>query len=336
MTDRTRISLREVAARAGVSDATVSRVLNRVDSRISAGTQQRVHKAAADLGYQPNLAARALVTGRTQTLALWLANLREPYYASVIHHTQQEVKRHGFDLLFSEIATMPDQSLDSSKVLAWPADGILGVDIGGRVVPGLVGTLLHQKPFVGMGGYCVPTADFVSVDFTAQVAEAVRHLARIGCRRIAYMVPDWFHRPDDPRQNGYDAVMRETGQAGEYITIPLSDDTRAVARRHLREYVAERGRPDGLFCFNDDIAIGAYRGLRDVGARIPEDTAIIGCDGLEDTLYFDPPLSTLTQPIDEMCAQAWAFLQQRIAEPGRPLQQKWLHPRLEVRGSAER
>jgi DNA-binding LacI/PurR family transcriptional regulator len=108
----------------------------------------------------------------------------------------------------------------------------------------------------------------------------------------------------------------------------------ATVSRALKAYIARHGCPDGLFYFNDDVAIGAFRALRDLGLRIPQDVALVGCAGIEDTAYHDPPLSTIAQPIEEMCVTALSFLIGRIKEPSIPVQQIVLQPRLEVRGSS--
>lgn len=330
-------SLREVALRAGVSDATVSRVLNSVDARIAPETRQRVQRAADEMGYQPNRTARALATGRTQTLALWASNLRSPHSARMIYQTREETIQHEYDLMICGYLFRADGALDTSRLLSWPVDGILTVDLPRGDIPGLEGHLLGGKPFVNMGGYVVEDADHVRVDFTHQARKAVRHLHDVGCRRIAYLLPDWFdwfRQCGDERLQAYESVMAEIGQPPEFLVSP--DETRGAVGPILKEHVRRHGCPDGLFCFNDDMAIGAYRALRDLGRRIPEDVALVGCDGIDDTAYLDPPLTTIIQPIEEMCATAWSFLARRIREPHIPTQQVTLQPRLEVRGSSRR
>lgn len=332
-----RSSLRAVAERAEVSTATVSRVLNGVDVPISPETQQRVRRIAAELGYQPHRLARALATGRTQTVALWASNLRSAHYSQVIYCMRQEIRRHEYDLMVSEAQPYSHDTLDTSRLLSWPVDGILAVELPRAVIPGMEGLLLGGKPFVSMGVYVTPGADSVRVDFTEQVIEAVRHLHTVGCRRIAYLVPnwfDWFRSCRDARLYGYEAVVAEVGQEPEYILTP--DEKRPSVDAVLKEHIARRGHPDGLFCFNDDMAIGAYRALRDLGLRIPGDVTLIGCDGIEDTAYLDPPITTIAQPLEEMCATAWGFLERRMREPNLPLQEITLQATLKIRGSSQR
>lgn len=332
-----RTSLREVANRAGVSDATVSRILNGVNVSIAPETRRRVNQVARELGYQPNRAARALTTGYTQTIALWSVNLRSLYSAHMIDYTHQEMALHNYDLMISGIHYLQDGTLDTSRLMSWPIDGILAVDLPRGRVPGLENSLIWGKAFVNMGAYVMEGTDYIHLDFTQQAIEAVRHLHTIGCKRIAYLVPDWFEwfqECNDARLGAYKTVMEEIGQKPEFIITP--NQTRQAVALSLNAHIEKYGAPDGLFCFNDDLAIGALRALRDLGMNIPEDIALVGCDGIEETTYMDPRITTIIQPIPEMCAMAWTMLEQRIRTPSLPVRQVTLQPRLEIRASSTR
>jgi len=111
---------------------------------------------------------------------------------------------------------------------------------------------------------------------------------------------------------------------------------RAEVRRTIGSYIERFGCPNGIFCYNDDMALGAYRGLCDLGLRVPEQVALVGCDGIEDTQYLETPLSTIVQPVEEMCALAWQFLQKRMQEPDYICQQGIITAKLEIRASSDR
>lgn len=330
------MSLHRVAEQAGVSKATVSRVLSGADVRIASETRHKVQQIAKSLGYSPNRAARALVTGCTQTLALWAVNLRSPYSTQVIYYLDQEIKRHSYDLMIATAQNYNQVTLNTSHLLSWPIDGVFALDLPRAVIPGLEQGLLGGKPFVNMGGYVRQESDYVHVDFHGQVIEAIRHLDAVGCKRIAYLVPDWFdwfRESNDARLGGYEAVMAERAKKPEFILT--SDESRKAVAPAIKQYVEHNGCPDGLFCFNDDMAIGAYRALRDMGIRIPDDIALVGCDGIEDMNYFDPRITTIVQPLEQMCMIAWAFLERRINDHTLPLQQITVQPRLEIRESSK-
>jgi len=327
--------LRQVAERARVSGATVSRILNDVDVSVAPETRLRVRRIASEMGYRPNRAARALATGRTQTLAVWAINLRSPYYSRVINLMREEIIRHEYDLMISGAQFSADNAPATSKLVSWPVDGIIALDLPRGASPGMEESLLWGKPIVTMGAYATEGADCVYVDFLERAVEAVRHLASVGCQRIAYLVPDWFEwfrEIGDARLCGYETAIARMGREPEYIIT--TRESRQDVAPVLQGYIERQGCPDGLFCFNDDMAIGAFRALRDMGLRVPEDVALVGCDGIEETAYTDPRLSTIVQPLEEMCAMAWIFLERRIKDHTIPLQQMTLQPRLEIRQSS--
>ena len=332
-----KVSIRDVAKRANVSHATVSRVLNNVDVPIAPETRQLVRHIADELGYRPNRAARALATGRNQSIVLWTVNLQSAYYGDVIYYTHEEVIRHDYEMLISGASMSDDLTLDKFKLLTWPVDGILAVDLPRGKIPGLNKSLVGDKAFINVGAYVHTDTDYVQVDFEAQAADAVRHLSSVGCKRIAYLVPDWFSWFDsihDARLEGYRTVMAELGQKPEYIVT--WDEKREQVAPALNAYLDQHGVPDGLFCYNDDMAIGAYPIFRERGIKIPDDIAIVGCNGIRDTSYVYPTLSTIVQPLQQVCATAWSFLKQRIDDPTLPLQQIVLSARLDIGGSSRR
>jgi LacI family transcriptional regulator len=128
--------------------------------------------------------------------------------------------------------------------------------------------------------------------------------------------------------------MAEAGKQVEYIITP--DEHRRSVASPLTDYIERHGCPDGLFCFNDDMAIGAYRTLKDLGRRIPDDVALVGCDGIDDLKYLDPRVSTIVQPLEHMCMIAWTFLERRIKNNALPLQHITVQPKLEIRESSQR
>jgi DNA-binding LacI/PurR family transcriptional regulator len=104
----------------------------------------------------------------------------------------------------------------------------------------------------------------------------------------------------------------------------------------IQDYGRDHGRPEAIFCHSDDVALGIYRGLCDAGISVPGNIALAGCDGIEDTEYLECPLTTLVQPVAEMCATAWGFLQMRLEDWTRPAQHAVLRPRLAIRESSGR
>lgn len=339
------ITMVEIARRTNLSPATVSRVLNgKGVGFISAATRQRVLDVARELGYEPNRLARGLVTGRTQVMGAWIRNPDRPYYARILRNLLELASRSGYDMI---VTPMHDQLpgvngsganfVRESTMSSWPADGVFAADC-----PNLAEGYLRRAsqpgvyaPLVGLSSDYSEKADYVGFDVACGVRQAVEHLISIGCKRIAHLSSlIAIDRVRAARAGTYEEVLNRAGLAPEMILAP--NESRAAARNTIVEYVRNNGAPDGLFCLNDDMAIGAYRGLRDLGLRIPEDVAVVGCDGVEDVLYLDVPLTTIVQPVEEMCRQAWEIMQRRLQDPSAPLRQVLLKPELRVDASTRR
>lgn len=326
------ITSKDVAAKARVSPITVSRVFNpRPEFPIAAATKERVHAAARELGYRPNRLARALVTGRTHVVTLHVPEL-SAYYAQIVCATQRLLMEDHYEMIMlidpfrvgEPGAPVPDRR-------PFPCDGILAVDMPGRMDT-LRQTDGHKDtPLVTMGTHPPENADYVVIDLHAGAKEALRHLIDSGARSIGYVVWDFLSGPGDARRDAYELVMREAGLPTRYY--PLSWPSREAASRELGSLLVPGDLPDALFCYNDDLAIGAYYVLREMGVRVPDDIQLCGCDGVPDTKYLAVPLTTISQPVEEMCRRAWRILRARIGDPSLPPQQEILLPHLLVRES---
>ncbi len=325
------VTLKHLAQQLGLSVSTVSRVLSGSrDTVIAVSTARRVRALAEELGYQPNRSARALVTGRSCAVALWMNDLYSSFHALVAHLVYERLHGAGYEVLVRCMEQVPQVvRLGSGHV-----DGILAHDCAGALAMYLRHRARRAMPIVSMGGYVVRSVDHVEIDLYAGAVEAVQHLVDVGCRRIAYLVNAESRQQGDGRRDGYDAAMREHGLTPEYIISV--DQARASAREAVRHHVAANGLPDGLFCHNDEMAIGAYRGLCDLGIRVPQDVALVGCDGIEDTEYLEVPITTIRQPLELMCDRAWNLLKRRMAEPDAEPEGIVLRPELAIRASTRR
>ena len=322
------VTIQDLARELNISHTTVSRVLNNRNSEfISAATRERVWEAASRLGYRPHLAARALVTGRTLQIALLMRYLYSAFHARVVHEVQGRVRQAGYQLM---IATLDPHAPELTLPLEGQVDGFLAFEVGGRAAALLRPANSGPPPLVALGGRDLGDGDCVGFDLAAGTAEALSHLEEIGCRRIAYVGED----KHDPRRTCYEEKMRAAGRTPERVLV--SSQRRGEVREAVAMYLNAHGVPDGFHCFNDEVALGVYRALRDRGVRIPQDAAIVGCDGIEEAAYVDTPLTTIELPIAGMCEQAWQTLHQRLNGADVPTQRTLLLPRLVVRASTQR
>lgn len=329
------ITSKDVAQRARVSPITVSRVFNpRPNFPIAATTRERVHAAARELGYRPNRLARALVTGQTHVVTLHIPEL-SAYYAQIVRATQTLLTADHYEMIMLiDPFRLGDGDIPVPDRRPFPSDGIIAVDMPWRMDT-LRQTDGHKDTaLVSMGTHPPDGVDYVVVDLHAGAKEALHHLIEMGARRIGYVVWDYLNAPGNARRDAYDIVMSEAGLAPRFY--PVSWPSREAASSELKEQFAVGDLPDALFCFNDDLAIGAFHILREMGVPVPEDILLCGCDGIPDTEYLAVPLTTIEQPIEKMCRRAWSMLRTKVDDPGRPAEQEVLLPRLIVRESTRR
>jgi LacI family transcriptional regulator len=330
-------TLGDIAQRTGLSVATISRALHRHDSpNVSHETRERVRNIAQEIGYQPNLLSRSLVSGRTHIVSYWTFDAFSPYYASVGRDISWEASRRGY-LVHIHNTLNPAGGLESDplvmagEALAMSFDGIIACDVA---YPGnRYADQLHRPgvPLVGIGFNHPTDCDFVNLDLAYGATLAVQHLLSLGCRRIAFMGQDSAVRPTDLRARTYSTILQESGLETEWI--PIRGHRRNLARTAIGDYVSENGLPEAIFCINDEVAVGCCRGLADIGIEVPRDVLLVGFDGIVETEYQRCPITTVAAPLKKMCVLAWDFLEDRLREPDRPYQQVVLKPELVIRES---
>ncbi len=329
-----RVTIRDVAKAANVSHATVSRALNRAsDPFISDATRNRIIETARQMGYQPNRAARALVTGRTGqiSLCLWTENIHNSYQWNVTHVAHAVMQSRSYELLVNLVGYKTLELAEKNLVSPPSVDGIICYEAAPALGAMFGGALPAHLPIVTAGTYnLLHGVDRVAIDLSEGSFDAMRHLIGQGRKRIAYLTNDKSVNKD-PRYIAYVSSMNEAGLPLEIIETPSG---RAGPRLLIGQYVAERGAPDAIFCHNDDIAIGAYRGLRDVGLGVPEDVAVVGCDGLEDTEYLDNPISTIVQPLARVLELSCEYVLARIDNPDRPIESTVIKSKFVARESS--
>lgn len=323
-----------VAKLAGVSRTTVSFVLNnRTDVAIPQKTRDAVMMAAKQLGYRPNRAASALASSTTNTMAFWLTSLSSVLYLNWIQHMQSQSAAKGFDLVFSEKECYNKPKMEPLTLAEWPVDGIFAYGL--QWLPAYLQANPLHTPTVLMGYYYTPGADridHVGLDLYTPTVECMKHLILTGRKRIAY-----FHarvgavEAKTPRFQAYQDMMQEAGLPTESLASP--GVSRPSAYDSLKSYVEQNGFPDALVCCNDDFAVASLRAARDLGLRVPDDLAVAGSDGQEETSYHEPRLTTIELPYTEMCETAWQFMERRIEDPKMEPQETIVPARLMMRES---
>ena len=307
-----RVTLQDIAQVAGLNIMTVSNAL-RGSSIVAPATRERIERIAHELNYIPNSAARALSTGRTGLVAIMSGPLDEPYYATMVRLLGRRLNAEGYRVVLTstEIEDLTDAAGNKS------IDGAIAIDRHD-----LIEQFQTQSPTpcVSIGTYERSFIDNVRVDLSAGVTEAVTIMLKARRQRIAYLVTS-FHlsQPTEVRADAYLNTLAKAGREPEIINLDTNFFDQMEVR--FRAYLESNGCPDALLCQNDETAMCVFRVLRDAGYRVPDDVLLVGCDGQVHMKYFDPPLSTVAQPVEEMCEVAWQFLKNRMVTPALPFQQ---------------
>ncbi|MFJ3304204.1 LacI family DNA-binding transcriptional regulator [Streptomyces sp. NPDC086549] len=299
-----RPTLEAVAARAGVSRATVSRVVNGGDG-VREPLVERVRQAVEELGYVPNQAARSLVTKRHDAVAVVIAEpetrvFADPFFALQLRGISKELTAHDNQLVLLLTEGRDDHGRVARYLAGGHVDGALVFSLHlDDPLPGLIRGAGVPTVFGGRPGWSDGThrAVYVDSDNRGGAREAVRHLVGLGRRRIAHITGALDQTSAVDRVDGFRDVMRDA----DPLLIVEGDFTPAGGERAMRELLDRCPDVDAVFAANDLTASGALRVLRERGRRVPEDVAVIGFDDMlpvaEQT---DPPLTTIRQDIEEM------------------------------------
>lgn len=296
----TRIRLQDVAERAGVSIKTVSNVVNNKGA-ITAATRARVEEALAELRYRPNVAARHLRRGNSGMIAVALPEITQPYFAEIASELVRAAKARHLTVLLNQT----DGLLETERAVS---DGVDMPLMDGLVLSPLalgaqdLRRRTDTTPLVLLGEHVDGTTGIahVAIDNHAAARAATEHLARIGRRRIAAIGAK--HAADDAapaetaelRLAGYRDALAAAGLPWqEELVGTVRDFHRADGAAAMHDLLALPEPPDAVFCFNDLLALGALRALRDHGLTAPEDVAVIGIDDIEEGRFSAPSLSTV-------------------------------------------
>lgn len=335
------VRMKDIARDLGVSVVTVSKVL-RNHSDISEATRQRVLKRMKELNYQPNLTARALVTGRSYTVGLVVPDLVHPFFAQLAKGISSVLRAQGYSLILASSEEDPVlESEEINRLLARSLDAFIiastqpSVEGLRRLREAETPCILVDRRFEGF------PASFVGVDDVRVGEMATEHLIEVGCRRIAHIrgpqVSTAFGRLE-----GYRRALARHGMDPLPGYIPATtagdDDSEARGQNAMRQLLELDPPPDGVFCYNDPSAMGAMNAILDAGFRIPEDIAIIGCGNVHYGASLRVPLSSIDQQsaaLGEQAAQLALQLMQAKRAP-RPKKEVLLEPRLVVRASTRR
>jgi DNA-binding LacI/PurR family transcriptional regulator len=331
-------TLEVVAEHAGVSRATVSRVVNG-SSKVSPEALAAVTTAIKELGYVPNRAARTLVTRRTDTLVLIMHEridtvFEDPFFANVLRGVNAALAITDLQLVL--IHARGDQQRERAirYVCNGHVDGALLISMHGDD-PMPFAIMAADIPMVVMGRpLSGQRADYVDADNAGGGRSAVKHLVARGRRCLATVAGPLDMSAGVDRLRGYIEATRAGGIRAAASRVAYGDFTEAAGYRGVKHLLGQTPTIDGVFAASDLMAMGALRALRELGRRVPDDVAVVGFDDAPLAKFADPPLTTVRQPVELLGKEMVRLLLQRLSDRHGEPQTVILPTELVVRSSA--
>lgn len=312
------VSLRDVAAHAGVSFQTVSKVL-KGEGRVAPATRQRIVDSAAALGYVPNTLARSLVTRNSHSLGFIASGLRSFVLTPLMQGAEREAQAHGYLTIFT-LADGHERRAEElvRQLVERRVDGIVNASLTltkDRGYADLLRTLTSSVTIFPVAGGSLP---IVGEDGRWTGLLATRHLLRLGHTQIATLIGEaTAPRESSGRLGGYREALAEAGITPDPSLLEPGDWTGEGGYAAMNRLLDRAPQLTAVFAHNDHMAIGAIRAVLDRGLRVPQDIAIIGVDDIDLAPYTVPPLTTVRISFENIGAAAVRLLLDRLADPNR-------------------
>ncbi|KOP81482.1 LacI family DNA-binding transcriptional regulator [Cytobacillus solani] len=293
-------NIQQVAEKAGVSVATVSRVLNHAAS-VSTKTRLKVENAIKELNYEPSMLGRNLRNSESRLLLVLLPSISNPFYTEIINGIQNTAISNSYNILLCETDSNPQrENIYFNMIKNKLADGVISMDP--TVNRQKLTELAESHPVILCSEYdeggSVP---FVTIDSELAAYQAVKHLIRLGNKKIALINSDEKFLYARQRRSGYERALKEFGlpirEEWIYHTRDLEFQNGVQAMRMLLEL---EEKPTAVFAVSDTLAIGALKGINGSGLHVPNDLAIIGFDNISFSNMTNPTLTTVSQPMYKM------------------------------------
>ena len=328
------MNLEDVARRARVSPATVSRVLNNT-SVVKSSTRTRVLKAIKELKYYPNAHARALAGGVSRTLGLIVSNLENPFFLDIFRVLEQEAHTHGYEVLVAN--TDYDSRWLHSSVQIMLGRRVAGLAlVVSEIDPAVLDELEERKIRTVVYDVGSPRRGILSIksNYRKGIERISEYLRSLGHKKMAFVGHHNALGPLSDRKGTFVEVMERYSPELQFTTVADSDDY-AGGRRAVQQLFASTFRPTAILCVNDFMAVGVLRELRDMGIDVPGQISVTGFDNITLSEVVYPALTTLHIPRDQIGRQIFANLTAQKSSVT-PQQEIVITPELVVRESTGR
>lgn len=295
-----KVSIKDIAAAAGVSHSTVSRAL-RNSPLLKPETIARIQKIAQEKGYTASAVARSLVTRRTQTIGVVVTTIADPFVAEVVSGIEEAANEHRYSVFLANSNAEPEREMNVVRSFAeHRVDGIVVTSsrVGALYTPMLssmqVPIVLVNNQHPGEFVHSVMIANFEAS------RQATDLLVELGHRRIAYLGDRFGYQSDSERFAGYREALDCAGLPFAPELVSHGDGRPEGGYEAMKKLLALPDPPTAVFCYNDMSALGALKAIREAGLRVPRDISVVGFDDLFVAEYAEPPLTTVRQPRRQM------------------------------------
>jgi len=329
-------TIKEVAAHAGVSSATVSHVLNNT-RYVSEPVRELVHNAMLELGYRPNALARSLRSGKTHTLGLILPDSANPFFAEIGRAIETAAFGYGFSVILCNTENDIEKERMYTEVLEnKQVDGIIFVASGDHR-ESLLQIMNNGLPIVVVDRELGQLeVDTVTTDNYSGGMVATQHLLALGHREIACITGPSNINPSAERVTGYRSALLQADISIDETLIMRGNFNPESGYECAMGLFQRNPRPTAIFSCNDMMSIGVIRAASQLGLRIPQDVSIVSFDNIDLASYTTPPLTTVEQPKREIGAMAIGMILERMKNPELQVRRNVIPTRLIIRGSTWR
>ncbi len=313
MPDQSSATIKEIAQRAGVSVATVSRVLNGT-ANVRPEARDRVLAIVQEIGYEPDPIARSLRTQATRTIGFIIRDLVDTVFATMAQGVDNVLRQHGYTLLLSTSSHDPERDAQQLATLrSRRVDGFI-LAISEESSPALIEDVRKtSKPIVLLDRSMEGTStDAVLTDYVSGMRDAIGHLHGLGHRRIGYIGGALTIRPGRERLHAFNLAMRECGLEPRESDIRTGSFLSDFGARHCHELLARAEPPTALVAAGNQIGVGVLQALRERERSVPDDLSLICLDDVDLFRYGNPPITVISRPFERIGELAANRLLERI------------------------
>lgn len=304
-------TIKDVAKLAGVSTATVSNVINKT-RYVSPELVAKVSRAMKELNYRPNVVARSLKGKESSTIGFIVPDITIPFFPEILKGMEETANKHGYNVMLCNTNEDITREISSLQMLREKL-------VDGVVLSSVRGSLRDREHVIALIEDGFPTVvidrslkdtivNSITVDHVTAAYKATKHLLDLGHRRVAAITGDLELILNQDRLRGYRNALEEYGIQHDYNLVVEGDFTTEKGYECMKKLLKRINPPTAVFAFNDLMAIGAMSAVRSEGLNIPDDVSIVGFDDISISKFLHPPLTTVSQPMQRMGAEAFELL----------------------------